>query len=250
MTLLTGALTLVLVLAGSAAQRMAGLGFALLVAPFMTLVLGAHEGVLLVNMLGVVSSLLILPRVWRSIDWSMFRWLGGFAVIGAVLGAWLGQRFSPAVMSVAVGGIVIIALGASLALRSARFSTAPRGPRAAAGFVSGLTNALAGVGGPAVSAYAVLTRWPQTAFAATLQPYFILVGSTSAASKLLLDPAGLPHAAWWFWGLVLVAVLGGIAAGERLLRVVSPTQVRRFVIALAFAGAGASLVHGAIDLLA
>ena len=249
MTALTGALTLALILAGSAAQRMAGLGFALLVAPFMTLVLGAHEGVLLVNLLGVLSSVLILPRVWRSIDWSMFRWLGSFAVIGAVLGAWLGQRFSPAVMSVTVGAIVIVALGASLVLQNARFTTEPRGPRAAAGFISGLTNALAGVGGPAVSAYAVLTRWPQTTFAATLQPYFILVGATSATSKLLMDPSGIPEAAWWFWGLVVMTVLCGIAAGERLLRVVTPTQVRRFVILLAFVGAGASLVRGVWDLL-
>ncbi|WP_125100728.1 sulfite exporter TauE/SafE family protein [Leucobacter chromiireducens] len=249
MTPLAGALTLALILAGSAAQRMAGLGFALLVAPFMTLVLGPHEGVLLVNLLGVLSSVLILPRVWRSIDWSMFRWLGAFAVVGAVLGSWLGQRFSPAVMSVAVGAIVIVALAASLALQHARFTTEPRAPRAAAGFLSGLTNALAGVGGPAVSAYAVLTRWPQTAFAATLQPYFILVGATSATAKLTMDPAGIPAAAWWFWLLVVLAVLGGIAAGERLLRVVAPTQVRRFVIVLAFVGAGASLVHGAVDLL-
>lgn len=250
MTLATGVLILGLIIIGAAAQRMAGLGFALLVAPFMTLVLGAHSGVMLVNVLGVISSTLILPRVWRSIDWAMFRWLGAFAVVGALLGAWVSQLFSPAVMAVAVGVIVIVALGASLLLSGNRFSTELRGPRVAAGFLSGLTNSLAGVGGPAISAYAVLTRWPQLAFAATLQPFFILTGSTSAVTKLVLDPGGLPETTWWFWVIVLLAVLGGIAAGERLLRVVTPTQVRRIVIVMAFAGATASLVRGLVDLLA
>ncbi|RZT61031.1 hypothetical protein EV139_2777 [Leucobacter luti] len=244
------ALIIGLIVVGAAAQRMAGLGFALLVAPFMTLLLGAHSGVLLVNVLGVISSALILPRVWRSIDWGMFRWLGAFAVLGSVLGAWLATLFSAAVMAVFVGAIVMVALGASLAISGNRFTTEPKAPRAAAGFLSGLTNALAGVGGPAISAYAVLTRWPQATFAATLQPYFILTGGTSVAAKLMLDPGGLPQTDWWFWIAVLLAVLGGIAAGERLLRLVTPTQVRRFVIILAFAGAAASLLRGLFDLFA
>ncbi len=250
MTLTTAIMIVALILIGATAQRMAGLGFALLVAPLMTLILGAHTGVLLVNVLGVISSALILPRVWRAVDWGMFRWLSVFAVAGSLLGAWLSGQFSQAVMAVAVGAIVIVALGASLLLSSNRFTTELRGPRAAAGFLSGFTNALAGVGGPAVSAYAVLTRWPQAAFAATLQPYFIVTGSTSAASKLLLSPEGLPPTEWWYWAIILIALLGGIVLGERLLRVVTAHQVRKIVIVLAFAGATASLVHGLFELAA
>lgn len=249
MTLSTAIMIVGLVVVGAAAQRMAGLGFALLIAPFMTLLLGAHSGVLLVNVLGVISSALILPRVWRSVDWSMFRWLSAFAVCGAVLGSWLALQFSPAIMAVAVGAIVMIALGASLSLSGNRFSTDLRTPRAAAGFLSGLTNSLAGVGGPAISAYAVLTRWPQATFAATLQPYFILIGGVSVGTKLLLDPVALPPTEWWFWAIVGVSVVAGIVLGERLLKVVTPTQVRRFVIILAFAGAAASLVRGILDLI-
>ncbi|KAM9862555.1 sulfite exporter TauE/SafE family protein [Leucobacter sp. BZR 635] len=234
---------------GAAAQRMAGLGFALLVSPLMTLMLGGHTGVLLVNILGVVSSLLILPRVWRSIDWSMFRWLASFAVLGAVGGAWLAGQFSPDLMGVAVGATVLVALGLSVVFTSERFSTEPRAPRAVAGLLSGLTNALAGVGGPAVSAYAVLTRWPQVSFAATLQPYFVVTGVAAAAAKLALDPTGFPEAAWWFWIAILAAILVGIALGERLLRLVSATQVRRFVVLMACAGAAATLIRGLIGLL-
>ncbi len=249
MTLTLGLLVVLVTTVGAVAQRMAGLGFALLVSPIMTLLLGGHAGVLLVNILGVISSVLILPRVWRRIDWSMFRWLAAFAIIGAGLGAVLAGELSPDVMGVAVGAIVLLALVLSMLLTSERFSTEPRSPRAVAGFISGLTNALAGVGGPAVSAYAVLTRWPQTSFAATLQPYFAVTGLASAFAKLALDPSGFPETMWWFWLIVLAAIIIGIFIGERLLRLVTPNQVRRVVIALACAGAIATLVRGLVGLL-
>lgn len=249
MTLTVAVIIVLVTVVGAAAQRMAGLGFALLVSPLMTLLLGGHTGVLLVNILGVVSSVLILPRVWRSVDWSLFRWLGAFAIVGSVTGAWLAQLLSADVMAVSVGAIVLLALSLSLVFTSERITTEPRWPRAVTGLLSGLTNALAGVGGPAVSAYAVLTRWPQVSFAATLQPYFIVTGVASVAAKLVLNPSGLPATDWWFWLIMFAAILIGIAAGERLLRLVSPAQVRRFVIILACAGAAASLVRGVVGLL-
>ena len=52
-------------------------------------------------------------------------------------------------------------------------------------------SAAAGAGGPAVSAYAVLTRWEQRKFAATLQP-FLVVGTTSA----VIFKAVFDHGSW------------------------------------------------------
>lgn len=250
MSLAAGILILGLIVLGATAQRMAGLGFALLVSPLMTLVMGAHAGVLLVNICGVITSLIILPRVWRQVDWSMFRWLAGFAVFGAALGGWLSALGSPELMAVVVGAVVIVALTSSLLLSGARLDRSRRLPRGVAGFVSGLTNALAGVGGPPISAYAVLTRWPLPSLAATLQPYFAVLGTASAGAKLALDPGQLPPVPAWAWLLVAGGILLGVFAGERLLRVVSARLVWRLVIGLAFAGAAASLIRGLVGLLA
>ena len=240
---------LTLVVVGAAAQRTAGLGFALLVSPLMTLVIGGHEGVLLVNFLGFASSSLILSRVWRDIDWSILRWLAAFSVIGAAFGAWLSLQFSADVMAIAVGAVVLVALGSSVAVRGNRITTEARAPRAIGGLLSGATSALAGVGGPAVSAYAVLTKWPQTSFVATLQPYFMLSSAASITSKLVLDPSGLPRLDGWMWPLILVAMVAGIGAGELLLKRVTASQVRRFVVVIAFAGALASLVRGIVGVI-
>ena len=249
MTPTIAVLIVLVTVVGSAAQRMAGLGFALLVSPIMTLMLGGHTGVLLVNILGVVSSALIVPRVWRLVDWSLFRWLSGFAIVGAVTGSWLATRLSADVMAVGVGAIVLMALGLSVVFTSDKFTTEPRGPRVITGLLSGLTNALAGVGGPAVSAYAVLTRWPQASFAATLQPYFVVTGIAATAAKLTLEPATLPETHWAYWLVILVAILVGIWIGEKLLPRIAPGTVRRFVIVLAAAGAAASLVRGIVGLV-
>ncbi|MEB4615734.1 sulfite exporter TauE/SafE family protein [Leucobacter sp. M11] len=249
MTLATALLILALIVIGASAQRVAGLGFALLVAPFMTLVLGAHSGVVIVNLCGVISSLLILPRVWRLIDWSQFRWLGASAVLGSVLGSWIAVGASPAVLSVSVGAIVILALASSLLLSGRAFSRERLAPRVVTGVTAGLTNSLAGVGGPPVSAYALLTNWSPAAFAATLQPFFVLIGSMSAGTKLLMDPSVMPAVPAWAWLAVVAAILVGIAIGERLLKLVTPAQVRTVVIVIAFAGALATLIRGLVELL-
>ncbi len=49
--------------------------------------------------------------------------------------------------------------------------------------------AAAGIGGPSLSVYAVVSRWEQRAFAATLQPFFLTVGASSLLTKLLIAPS-------------------------------------------------------------
>ena len=88
------------ILVGAIAQRIAGLGFALLIAPFLVIILGPHEGVLLVNLCGVVSSAIIVGRVWKDIDWSMFRWLVVPSLFGSIPGSFLAVALPSAPLSV------------------------------------------------------------------------------------------------------------------------------------------------------
>ena len=237
-------LVLGLVVIGAIAQRVAGLGFAMLVSPFLVLALGAHQGVFLVNICGVVSSAIIVPRVWRDIDWSMFRWLAFSSIAGSVLGALLAGGLPQAPLSIIVGSVVLVALLLSLILVRADVTVSGQVPKAGAGFLSGATNALAGVGGPAVSAYAVLARWPQRPFAATLQPFFVVTGLASISMKLLTEPDQLPQLPAWAWIGVAVFIWGGVLIGEKVQRVVSDKHARFFVLCCAFVGAVTALVSG------
>lgn len=237
-----------LIVAGAVAQRVAGLGFAMLVSPFLVILLGPHTGVLLVNICGVASSALIAPRVWRDIDWSTFRWLTVFSVAGSIPGAIAATYLPSAALSITVGSVVLTALILSLALNRANVVVRGNGPKAVAGALSGLTNAMAGVGGPAVSAYAVLSRWEQRPFAATLQPFFVLMGSVAIAVKAIVDPGQIPMLDPWAWVLILAAIVVGIFGGEMLQRHIRDRHARAFVIFIAFVGSVAALVKGLLDL--
>jgi uncharacterized membrane protein YfcA len=242
-------IVLAAVLVGAVAQRIAGLGFALLVAPFLVIILGPHEGVLLVNTCGVVSSVLILGRVWRDIDWSMFRWLVVPSLFGSVPGSFLAVAVPSAPLSVTVGAVVLVALTVSLLLQRSDVVVRGDAPKVVAGFTAGLTNSMAGVGGPAVSAYALLSRWPQRSFAATLQPFFMVIGTVALVTKLLIDPTQAPVLEPWMWAAILAAIVVGILAGEKLARFVRDDQARLFVVGIAFVGAGVAVIKGVVDLL-
>ncbi|PVE19274.1 MULTISPECIES: sulfite exporter TauE/SafE family protein [unclassified Arthrobacter] len=237
------------ILLGAIAQRIAGLGFALLIAPFLVIILGPHEGVVLVNICGVVSSALIVGRVWKDIDWSMFRWMVIPSVFGSIPGSIAAVMLPSAPLSVTVGGVVLVALSVSLVLQRSSVVVRGNAPKAVAGLTAGLTNAMAGVGGPAVSAYALLSRWPQRPFAATLQPFFVVIGLITLAVKLSLDPTDAPALQWWMWSAIGVVIVVGIFAGEKLSRFIKDDHARLFVIVIAFFGATAALVKGLLDLL-
>lgn len=237
------------ILVGAIAQRIAGLGFALLIAPFLVIILGPHEGVLLVNLCGVVSSAIIVGRVWKDIDWSMFRWLVVPSLFGSIPGSFLAVALPSAPLSVTVGAVVLVALTISLVLQRSDVVVRGNAPKAVAGFAAGVTNSMAGVGGPAVSAYALLARWPQRPFAATLQPFFVCIGSVTLVTKLLLDPAQAPVLAPWMWVAIGLAIVAGIVTGEKLGRFVRDHQARVFVIVVAFIGAGLAVVKGVVDIV-
>jgi uncharacterized membrane protein YfcA len=233
-------LVLGMVVVGAIAQRVAGLGFAMLVSPFLVIALGAHQGVFLVNICGA----LIMPRVWKDIDWSMFRWLCSFSVFGSVAGALLAGGLPAAPLSIVVGAVVLAALLLSLILVRANVTVSGQVPKGSAGFLSGLTNSLAGVGGPAVSAYAVLARWPQRPFAATLQPFFVVTGLVTIGMKFITTPDQLPPLPLWAWIGVAVFIWAGVLIGEQVQRVVSDRHARFFVLCFAFFGAITALVSG------
>ena len=242
-------IVLVAIFLGAMAQRIAGLGFALLISPFLVIILGAHGGVLMVNVCGLVSSILILFRVYRDVDWSMFRWLVIPAVAGSIPASIAAVYLPAAPMAVIVGGIVLVALAISLALTRTNVVLTGNTAKVVAGFTSGVTNAVAGVGGPSVSAYALLARWPQRPFAATLQPFFVSIAVVTLTVKLLLDPSHMPPFPAWAWALILLMIVSGIFVGEKLQRRIRDEQARAAVIIFAFFGAGAALVKGLLDLV-
>lgn len=235
---------------GAASQRITGMGFALIASPALVILLGAFDGVIVVNLCAVVSSLLILPRVWRRIDRVRLLWLGVPALIGTAAGAVVATELPGPVLQLGVGVLVIVALTVTLVVTGTAHRIEGRRPALIAGAASGFMNASAGVGGPALSVYAVASRWSQSGFAATAQAYFVAIGVASLIAKFVATGWAAPGLGMGEWAWVAVALFAGLVAGELLHARVGHRAARTAVIIIAYLGGTAAVIDGALHVVA
>ena len=242
-------LLVVAIFAGSMLQRVTGMGFALVAAPFIVLIAGPLTGVILVNVCSVLTAATVLLRVYREVEWKKFALLVPAAAVGILPGALTVQNVPAPWLEIGIGTVVIAGLATAPLFRPAAPQTGT-GPLLAAGSVSGFMNATAGVGGPALSVYAISTRWEQSAFAATMQPYFLVIGIGSVAAKLLAKPSSAPTLDLWAWVAICAAILSGLGAGELLARHTGVQTARRLMLILAYLGSAATISRGLLALVA
>lgn len=229
------------VVSGAGTQRVTGLGFALVSSPFLVLLLGPFQGVLLANALSLAANLVVLAQTWRAVEVRRALLLAVPALAAVVPGAWVAGALPAPVLSVLVGSLVLVALLVVLLVQRARVLRG-HGGAVAAGGASGFMNVTAGVGGPAITLYAISTEWQHRPFVATVQLYFALLNAGSLLVK------GWPQLAPSAWGVAALALAMGILVGHRLSGVVSPERARAAVVVLALLGAGLTVGKGLLQL--
>lgn len=232
------------VLAGAVMQRVTGMGFALVSSPFVILVLGPAAGVLVINVLGVAASLIVLGRVRADVEWGTVGRLLPGALVGIGAGTALAAVLAAQWAQVLAGALILLGLAGSAVV--VRFRTLPRstGLITASGLASGAMGALAGVGGPAMAVLSVLTRWDPVRFAATLQPYFVAIGVVTVATRVIVQPTAAGGMSAATWALIGVAMVVGVGLGELVARWLTAAAARRLIVALAAAGALATIADG------
>ena len=242
-------LLLTAVVAGGALQRITGMGFALAAGPFVVLMLGVEQGVLLINILGATSSLANLIRVRKHVDWKLF----GMLVIPAVLAGPLtvvALAGAPTrTLEVILGAAVVVGmtgalLAGNLGSGDRIWRKGARGPAVAAGLLSGVGSGAAGIGGPPMAIYAVLDRTDQRVFAATLQPFFMVNASFAAGARVLLAEVSYPDLAPWQWGAVVACVVVAGLLGDLIARWLPRTALRKVLVVVAYLGGTATLLRG------
>ncbi len=238
----------VALLVATVSQRVAGMGFGLVMGPTAALLVGPIAAVVLVNVTAIVACGLILPRVWRDIDWRRLAWIGIPAAIASIGGLLLARVVSADLLRIAVGAVAI--LGVVLALAFTRTEHRLDGPvtRLVAGSTIGVLNASVAVGAPAVGVYQIVSRWEPRAFAATMQPFWVLVSASTLLERQLLVPQGWPEWPWWAWLAVVAATAAGTLVAEPIARRLPARAVRIAIVVLSILGGGAVIVAGAIGL--
>ena len=236
------------VVLGAVLQRTSGMGTGLVVSPTFVLVTGPVAGVMLTNATTVVSALALTVVMRADIDWGRYLRIAPAIVLGSVPAALVVRATDAGWLEVLIGAVLLLAL-APVAL-AWRLPDLGRAAAPVAGLTGGFLNTAVGVGGPAVLLYAHATSWSQRAFAATLQPIFLTMGTVSLVTKFAVGaagPAGPPDG--WLVAAVACAVPVGVLLGGRVARRVSPGAARRLAVVVVSVGALGTLVRGIVRLV-
>jgi uncharacterized membrane protein YfcA len=225
---------LLAVAAGALAQSATGMGFSLVAAPALVVLLGPRDGVATVLALAVLASVVPLTRDWRHgrprdvarvlVPTLLATPLVALALRGADT-RWLALAAGVGVLA----GVVLLASG----VRSA-WLRRPTGA-AATGVSSAVLNVVGGVGGPPVGLWAANAGWTPRATRASLQSYFLVQNLVTIAVLGLVLPD---------WRQVLALVAGG-AVGTALAPRVPAGLGRAGVLAASLVG-GVALVTGSL----
>lgn len=234
---LTAALVAASVIFGAATQRMTGMGFALVAAPPLVLILGASDGVPLVQVLSLGVSFSVFISTFSGVAWRKAMMLLGPAILGIIPGWWLASVAQTGVLLILIGLMVVLAILAMLADQRARVFKGTPG-LLSAGFLSGFMNVTAGVGGPAIVLYKLSTEWDHKQFVATVQVYFMALNTASLVAH------GTPELPQPVWVAAVMGLMLGIALGFVLARRLPVKAASRLVVAVALAGSMATIVQG------
>ncbi len=208
------------------------------VVPLMAIVFGgkASTGVLLPIL--IMGDLFAVGYYNRSAQWRHVLRLIPPALLGVILGTWVGDRVSEATFQILLASVVLIGIGLMIYLEVRKVKAVPehRGFGISMGLLAGFTTMVGNVAGPIVAVYMLSMRLPKNEFIGTTAwffllvnllklPFHLLVWDTISAASLRLDALMLP-------GIALGALIG-----VRIVKLISETFYRRFVIVTTVASA-------------
>ncbi|MDT0341963.1 TSUP family transporter [Streptomyces litchfieldiae] len=151
--------------------------------------------------------------------------------------SWVAARLSEPVLLIGMG--LLVSAAVLLVMRGTR-APALRGARGAlaAGAASGFMNSSAGVGGPAVSLYAVNAGWTVRQFVPNAMFYGVVVNALSVAAN------GVPRLTTPEWLVIAAGIGAGAVIGKALLELVPEKRARPIVLLLSLAGGFTTLAKG------
>ena len=196
----------------------------------------------------LLTTVNLLPGIWRQIDWRSLRWVMAGCALATPAGLLLLAGLDPNPMRLLVSAcLLLIALGmlSGLAQRLAPRQTPGALGALLVGAASGLLNGAAGIGGPP----AIVFYFASTGTAvsrATLIAFFLFTDVYALAwaggTGLLSDVA------WPLIGVALPFSLLGIWLGQRGFQRLDDARLRRLIWCL-LAGLGALGVAAALGRL-
>ncbi len=221
-------------------QTLSGFGFALVVMPLMTLVLGFKTTAPLVALIGLPLYAINLVRYGTSINKIEVLRLSIASALGIPIGIFALSQLEEPIVKLLLGLILIAYavyafIGPDLPHLKAQFWVY------IAGFIAGLLGGAYNVPGPPAVVYGHLRQWSKDEFRAILQALFLASGIIIVVSHYLAQ--NLTDRVFSLYPLLLPALILGIFAGARLDHKLSYKHFNSIVKVLLF-GLGLSLTLG------
>lgn len=206
-----------------------GFGSALLIVPVASAFLGPQLAVPVVTVVHVVTSVQLMPRVMRDVEWSRVVPLSLAGCVTLPVGAWVLATGDPDALRKGIS--VLIIFFAFMMMRGWRYTGKINGwIMGAVGLVGGLVTGAASVGGPPVVTFLMAGPFTAAQNRASIIVYFLFVQIVAIAM-------------YWIGGLLIAQIIGGCLLimptlmtgmwiGQRMFTTASEAGFRR--IALTF----------------
>lgn len=215
-----------IVLIAAFIQTLSGFGFALMVMPLLTLLLGLRRAAPLVSMAGLTLYTVNLIRHRHALDYSEVLRLVIASIPGIFLGLWALSHIQENVVTAALGVVLIVYAvyelekPESLLLHSNSWAYP-------AGFVAGCLGGAYNTPGPPLVAYGAMRDWSKDKFRGILQAVFLINASLVVASHYLAHHITAQIAEWYL--AAVPALLLGVFLGARVDRYLDRANFRKLV---------------------
>ena len=224
------ALIVIIVSIAAFMQSLTGFGFALVVMPLLTIVLGVRIAAPLVALAGLTVYTINLIRYRQAINVGEAARLAMASAIGVPIGVWVLSNADEMVVNRLLG-LLLIAYAAytsydQLAQPVVRRVLSGRWVYPA-GFAAGCLGGAYNTPGPPVIVYGSLRQWPKEEFRAVLQTLFFLNATLVVVSHLLAR--NVTKEVLMFYLYAAPALVVGILAGSRVDRKINGNRFRIIV---------------------
>jgi uncharacterized membrane protein YfcA len=237
---MTTILIFTLVFFAALVQSLSGFGFAVIIMPLITLVLGLQAAAPMVALTALTVYVINLIRYRQAINLEEVLRLGVASACGVPIGIWaLGNVNETLVQQVM--GLALIAYAIYALTRPATSWVLSRSWAYPAGFLAGCMGGAYNTPGPPVIVYGSLRQWPKDEFRAVLQALFLVNAVLVVTSHLVARHVTVDVLTSYLYALPALGL--GIFVGSRLDNKVDRERFRILVTALILI-LGLSLVIG------
>lgn len=217
-----------------------GFGFSMVTVLSLSMVFRPVEVVPVVLLLEIGASSMLLPQVWRKVDWRSLAWLGIGMAVGTPLGVAALVNVPARPMRAAIAAITILLV--LLLLKGFSLKKKPGIPATiATGTASGMLNGAATIGGPPVILFFFSSQAGVDISRASVIAYFF--ATDVLASAICLARGLILQQTLALTGVLLVPLVIGIQAGNRSFFHTEPVTFKKRVMLLLIVLSVVSLVR-------